>query len=363
MKKCLLFVIRDFKQGGVPRCLQSLLQHLDKDQYDVKVYCMHHDGPYKGNMPNCEVLPEDKVIRSLLTYRSQASISGKLLKVVRTIGRKIFRWDLLDWRFKKVAKTIKCDIAIAYAEGFPARFVSNVKSQKKLVWIHNDYRFDSSPATDTPFEIFDTIVCCSNSSKSSFVELYPQFTAKSITIHNFTNESYILSKSREDVIDARFDKFTVISVGRIDYPKHFDKIPTIASRLKKSIDFNWYIVGDGPDEVKSELINEIRKYSVEDCVHLLGMKENPYKYLAKANVFAMTSRFECYPTVVNEALVLGVPVVSNDIPVAYEMISSGNGLITDYEHFADAIIEASKLKPHFVSENEEILKKLDELFA
>ena len=106
MKKLLLFVIRDFKQGGVPRCLQSLLQYLDKDQYDVKVYCMHPDGPYKGNMPNCEVLPEDKVIRSLLTYRSQASISGKLLKVVRTIGRKIFRWDLLDWRFKQVAKNL-----------------------------------------------------------------------------------------------------------------------------------------------------------------------------------------------------------------------------------------------------------------
>jgi glycosyltransferase involved in cell wall biosynthesis len=77
----------------------------------------------------------------------------------------------------------------------------------------------------------------------------------------------------------------------------------------------------------------------------------------------MTSRFECYPTVVNEALVLGVPVVSNDIPVAHEMITPENGIITDYEHFADAIIEASKLKPRFVSENEEILKKLDELFA
>ena len=40
-----------------------------------------------------------------------------------------------------------------------------------------------------------------------------------------------------------------------------------------------------------------------------------------------------------------------------------NATLTEYEHFADAIIQASKLKPRFVSENEEILKKLDELFA
>ncbi len=363
MKKRLLFCIRDFKQGGVPRCLQSLLQHLDVNQYDVKVYCMHQDGPYNGNMPNCEVLSEDRIIRSLLTYRNNASIYDKLLKAIRTIGRKLFRWDLLDWRFKKVVKQITCDVAIAYAEGFPARFVSHVNSKKKIVWIHNDYRFDSSPAADTPFELFDTIVCCSNSSKASFVELYPQFAAKSLSLHNFTNDSYIQSKSCEDVNDVDFEKFTVISIGRIDYPKHFDIIPTIASRLKKCIDFNWYIVGDGPDAIKNELVNEIRKYGVEGCVHLLGMKDNPYKYLAKANVFAMTSRFECYPTVVNEALVLGVPVVSNDIPVAHEMISPDNGIITDYEHFADAIIQASQLKPRFLSENEEILKKLDELFA
>ena len=158
MKTKLLFSIRDFKQGGVPRCLQSLLQHLDTAQYDVQLFVMHQDGPYRGNMPNCTVLPEDKVVRSLLTYRSNASLWDKTLKGIRTIGLKLFKWDLLEWRFKKIAREIDCDVAIAYTEGFPAQFISFVPAKKKLIWIHNDYKWVQQAGEGTDFSIYDKIL-------------------------------------------------------------------------------------------------------------------------------------------------------------------------------------------------------------
>ncbi len=43
----ILFIIRDFKQGGIPRCLQSLLPCLDNERFDVDLLCLHQDGPYK----------------------------------------------------------------------------------------------------------------------------------------------------------------------------------------------------------------------------------------------------------------------------------------------------------------------------
>lgn len=186
---------------------------------------------------------------------------------------------------------------------------------------------------------------------------------KAVAIHNFVNFEKIRALALEEENEIDRTKTVVVSIGRIDYPKHFDIIPRIAAQLKERMDFNWYIIGDGPQSLKEGVLRAIEEFGVSNEVHLLGLKDNPYKYLKGADVMAVTSRFECYPTVVNEALCLGVPVVMNAIPVAPEMLSPENGVITDYDHFADAILEAQSLKVEFVGENAKILKQLDELFG
>jgi glycosyltransferase involved in cell wall biosynthesis len=51
---------------------------------------------------------------------------------------------------------------------------------------------------------------------------------------------------------------------------------------------------------------------LEEDVALPGFVENPYAYLARAQVFALSSIFEGLPTVLIEALALGTPVVATD---------------------------------------------------
>ena len=361
MKRKLFFCIRNFKQGGISRCLQTLLQCLDAERYAVEVFALDHIGPYKGNMPNCVILPEDPIIHSLQVYRKEASLKDLFFKSIRKIGLTLFRWDLLEWRFRKVAQGINCDVAIAYAEGDFTHLVQFTSAPTKIVWVHNDYRFAKESTIGTPFETFERIVCCSSSALKSFVELYPNLNDRAIAIHNLVNVEQIRALSLEEENEIDRAKMVVVSIGRIDYPKHFDIIPQIAAQLKGQIDFNWYIIGDGPQSLKEEVFRAIEKFDVSEEVHLLGSKDNPYKYLKGANVMAVTSRFECYPTVVNEALSLGVPVVMNDIPVASEMLSPENGIVTDYDHFAEAIIAAQSLKVEFVDENEMILQQLEDL--
>ena len=79
---------------------------------------------------------------------------------------------------------------------------------------------------------------------------------------------------------------------------------------------------NGPaDEVK-RLKQIICKNGLDDKCILLGAKDNPYPYLRSADLFVLTSRYESYPTVINEALVLDTPVISIDIPPVYEMLDS-----------------------------------------
>ena len=47
-------------------------------------------------------------------------------------------------------------------------------------------------------------------------------------------------------------------------------------------------------------------------VHFMGFDVNPYRYLSRSRVFALTSRFEGFPNALAEAMICGLPVVACD---------------------------------------------------
>ena len=61
-KKRILFCIRDFNLGGIPKSLENLLSLIDKDKYDITVFCAWQDGYYKHVFDKYSVLPQDKLL-------------------------------------------------------------------------------------------------------------------------------------------------------------------------------------------------------------------------------------------------------------------------------------------------------------
>jgi CDP-glycerol glycerophosphotransferase len=60
----------------------------------------------------------------------------------------------------------------------------------------------------------------------------------------------------------------------------------------------------------------------------LGRKNNPFPYVKGADVFVLSSDYEGLPTVLYEALILGVPCVSTAVAGADEILEPGIGIIT-----------------------------------
>lgn len=79
----------------------------------------------------------------------------------------------------------------------------------------------------------------------------------------------------------------------------------------------------------------------------MGLSKNPYPYLKAADLFVLTSDTEGFPTVICEALVLGKPVISTDVPGTEELLGNSKyGIICskNAESVADSILKLYKNK-------------------
>ena len=382
MKK-LLISLNDFRLGGIPRCLHSLLTYIDKEKYSVDIICLDQNGPYKkeiGHLENCHLLQYNQFTRSICTFSSEIGQKSLLQKagiitskIIWKLIKRLLKIDLLELSIKNKAKNLsrKYDVCIAYAEGNCAKLIQYIDCKRKLVWIHNDYDFVPQAGENTNFELFDKICCVSESSRISFVKKYPKLADNTTTIYNLINYQDIRLSAKEKIEDINFtnDCFSIMSIGRISYQKQFMLIPDIAKQLVDKFKFKWYIIGDGPE--KSKLERKIEEFALQETIILLGKQDNPYKYLAQADLYALPSMYESYPTVINEALVLNIPIISNDIPSIHEMIDETQGIIAPVEkwvEFLSEIIRKRDSNTHknnvdFEAFNQNVMKKFYELIG
>lgn len=102
----------------------------------------------------------------------------------------------------------------------------------------------------------------------------------------------------------------IIAIGRLTSQKDFPTLLRAFALVKQKQPARLIILGEGEDRTKLESLAS--QLSLTNDVRLPGYSPNPYKYLKRAAVFVLSSTFEGLPTVLIEALALGIPVVSTD---------------------------------------------------
>lgn len=104
----------------------------------------------------------------------------------------------------------------------------------------------------------------------------------------------------------------ILGVGRLHPQKDFDKLLDAFALVRRKTRARLLVLGDGPSRQQLEVL--AGTLGLSDDVSFPGFARNPYKYMARAAVFVLPSRFEGLPTVLIEALACGCPVVSTDCP-------------------------------------------------
>jgi glycosyltransferase involved in cell wall biosynthesis len=157
-----------------------------------------------------------------------------------------------------------------------------------------------------------------------------------------TSSIYQLAHEKEENLPNDKRKL-VVAVGRLTQQKDFKTLIKAFKIVKNEYDARLMILGEGEERVELEKL--VCELGMSGSVYLCGFKKNPYAIMAKASLFVLSSIYEGLPTVLIEAIALGVPIVSTDCKSGPKEILeiAGTGRLVkvgDISGLAEAMIKA-----------------------
>lgn len=117
--------------------------------------------------------------------------------------------------------------------------------------------------------------------------------------------------SKDFTVKAKLEEHRVISIGRYEYPKGYDRLINAWALIAQQVSgWTLHIFGEG--SLRHVLTKQIKELHLENSVFLDGATHDIDKELSKSSIAAFTSNFEGFLMAIVEAESIGLPVVSFD---------------------------------------------------
>ncbi|WP_340106963.1 glycosyltransferase [Rhodohalobacter sp. 8-1] len=335
--------------GGAERTLINLLKKVDYDRYDIDLIAVSKLGPYVNQVP-------DEIDVTFL-YKNNF--------LVRTLGY-LHRAFNIEWFFKKKMAQInkKYDVGISFLDSNYTDllfFTENI--DRRIAFVHGSYlthsnfeKFYKHPEyreriKKSRYENLDGIYFVSRDAMSDFIELFGEHPNMGV-VYNLIDRIAVLRKSQKAHDDFISDTFTFTAVGSLIPIKGFDRlIRASAIAREDGYEFKVKIAGTGIEE--KNLLCMIQDYNLEGVIHLVGFLKNPYPLMKESDVFVMSSVSEALPTVLCEAMILGLPTLVTNCSGCRGLVENGEyGMMAeqndrDLANKMMLYMDQSELKVHY----------------
>lgn len=357
MKK-LLFIINTLGCGGAERAMLNLFSRLDSNKYEISLFVLTSQGELRRELPeNVRLINKKYKEVSVLIKKGRRLLTLSVLKA--GIGKALFLrrapyiiknflimrkkgkimpdkllWRLLSDGAPKIQE--EYDLAVAYLEGGATYYVADyVKAKKKAAFVHIDYEkagYTRELDLDC-YEKFDRIFTVSDEVKEHFLSVYPEYENKTSVFNNILNQERIkkMAEHGEGFNDG-FKGLRLLTVGRLTRQKRYD-VAIEAMRLlkEKSVaPIRWYVLGEG--DLRQELEQQIKSAGLENDFILMGVKENPYPYYKGCDFYVHATEFEGKSIALQEAQILGKPILATDCSGNREQIENGtDGILCELD--------------------------------
>jgi glycosyltransferase involved in cell wall biosynthesis len=316
----ILYLNRGMELGGVEKCIIQLCKLFNNDKNKIIVASM-------GGVLTKEL--EKMEVKHYNILNTDSKNPQDVLKNLKTIY--------------KIVKKEKIDIIHSHHRmtTLLAKIISKVT---KIKVIHTQHLCieDKFKLTNLSLNSIRTITV-SNAAKRILIEKANLEEKNITTIYN-TIETESDSKEVDSKLISLKENgyFVAAQVSRVvDYKGVYDFVEVAKKVCSENEKIKFVLIGDGPELNSVKEI--VKKEKLENCIYLLGSKNNIIEHLKYIDVLLLCSYIEGLPLTPLEAFSQGVPVIATNIDGTNEEIENGyNGYLVnvkDIDRFKKYIIK------------------------
>lgn len=321
-----LLAVPDLEGLGVQHDIRSLMHNWDHERFDARLLLHSRTGSFADQFPeSVKAIEIDKYV-----------INIKKIKVLSRLGG-----------YRKAINSFKPDVVISFVPFSNYGCIyAKIFGRHKFKLVISEHAHVTAAMSDPenmntlfmkiyrltfPYlynsRFVDAVKCIAKESMEDLINNHKIKKGKVVLIYNPVEMEEIKNLAQEEITEPWFKEVSeknipiLINVGRLTVQKRQDILIRAFAKVYKQLPCQLIIVGGGDQEILRQIA---AKAGVEQNVHFAGFQKNPWKWVARADLFVLSSLWEGLPCVLTESMTLGVPVVSVRCPSGpTEMLLNG----------------------------------------
>jgi glycosyltransferase involved in cell wall biosynthesis len=324
------FVLPSLAGGGAERVAVEILNALDADSWDRSLYLFSPEGPYLEQL--------DETVH--VTSGSSTGVVGRWLALRRYLAQtrpQIVVSFLSYFSTLTAARLAWPATRVVFALGTP---MSAFLEDRDYEWRRPLRRQLFVAAARMGYAATDLVIATSSGVARDLTSGFGIDPSRIRVIPNPVDLDAV-RRAAADPLPAehasRWAPPVIVAAGRLAEAKNYPLLIEALALVRSHVPARLFVLGQG------DRAEALRGLAIErglgDVITWCGFQANPWQYMARADVFALTSRYEGFGNVLVEAMACGVPVVATRSAGTEDIIRDGvDGVLT--AHRADAVASA-----------------------
>jgi glycosyltransferase involved in cell wall biosynthesis len=351
VRKKILFAIPSLPIGGAERVMVTLLNHLDRSRFEPHLAMVQKTGFYLKDVP------PDVPIHDLKATRVRWAVP-KLIRLAWELKPHVLHTSMPELNMAAVLSRpfLPAGVRVLIREEIVGSVDTAETRKHPAVW-NWLYRRLYSRA--------DKVICLS---KFVLNDLAEMGIPRRVLVHLYppVDTKLVARLGNEGGNPFEGQGPHLLAAGRLQKRKGFDILLEAMPRVCAAVPgAQLTILGEGV--LKQELLAQRERLGLNQTVHLIGYKPNPFLYFKHADLFVLSSTNEGFGLVVVEALAVGTPVVAapcrgvlreilGDCPMSWVAPSGGASALAETIISA---LKASSRRAHPLSSLQSFLNRYD----
>jgi len=311
-----LLVVPDLQDLGVQHDVRCLMRYWDRNAFEPVMLLHKREGAFADqfgsdlrSMQVDDLIPDIRGLRILLRVEGYA----RAFRAFRPHAVIAFvPYTNLASAWARPLSGMRFGLAVSEHAHVTASMLDRESFTPGFYWFYRQ----------TFSEIYnhsaDLVKCIAEESRQDLIRNHGIDAARTRLIHNPVDVEEVQELALTEVDHPWLERVetrrtpVIINVGRLARQKRQDVLLDAFALLRRTHAARLIFIGRGA--YKERLAQQAERLGVAADVAFLGFQRNPWKFMARATLLALSSEWEGLPCVLTEAMSLRLPIVASRCP-------------------------------------------------